>query len=497
MFEDLFNRTLKYFSCKKGSANHTDIYDELIKEAKKYFNEKEILLIKKAYLIAKDLHRGQKRNSGEPYIIHPLYVSYFLLTELKLHDASSIAASLLHDTIEDCGITYEFLASHFNSDIASLVLGVTKMKDLDFTSKEEKEDYNNYLLLKHILQDYRVIYIKLADRLHNMRTLDYKSEAKRREKSAETLRIFVPLATHVGASVARDELADISFKYLSNRNYREIKGMSADYQIKHVSEIEATLNKLKELLIELKITPEIRPRIMSNFAIYQGLIENKKISLLPNLLSYHIMVENIEELNRLAKKISEYFEIMPEYTKDFIENPRNNGYQALHLSVKGRKGIPFQIRIFTREMSLVNTYGFAALLDIYPNKKVEEIQKELIENSEFFHVLEKNYKLYKKPFELINKSVRDLLADKINVYVANGALYCLPAMSTVADLADKIHSKLREEAIGATVNGIEVDLNFPLKDNDRIIILTKDKTLPTKLEQDNQTRILKKEETFQ
>ena len=497
MFADLINRTLKCFSNKKNTANHTDLYDELIKEAKKYFNEKEVLLIKKAYLVANDLHRGQKRNSGEPYIIHPLYVSYYLLTELKLHDASSIAASLLHDTIEDCGINYDFLASRFNADIASLVLGVTKMKDLDFTSKEEKEDYNNYLLLKHILEDYRVIYIKLADRLHNMRTLDYKTEAKRREKSAETLRIFVPLATHVGASLARDELADISFKYLSNRNYREIKGMSTDYQIKHVSDIETTINKLKEILINLKITPEIRPRIMSNFAIYQGLIENQKISLLPNLLSYQIMVENMDELNILAKKITENFEMMPEYTKDFITHPRNNGYQALHLSIKGRKGIPFQIRIFTKEMFLVNTYGFAALLDIYPNKKIEEIQKELIKNSEFFHVLEKNYKLYKKPFELINKSVRDLLADKINVYVANGALYCLPAMSTVADLADKIHSKLREEAIGAMVNGTEVDLNFPLKDNDRVLILTKEKTLPTKLTEENQTRILKKAETFQ
>ena len=143
MFADLINRTLKCFSNKKNTANHTDLYDELIKEAKKYFNEKEVLLIKKAYLVANDLHRGQKRNSGEPYIIHPLYVSYYLLTELKLHDASSIAASLLHDTIEDCGINYDFLASRFNADIASLVLGVTKMKDLDFTSKEEKEDYNN------------------------------------------------------------------------------------------------------------------------------------------------------------------------------------------------------------------------------------------------------------------------------------------------------------------------------------------------------------------
>ena len=481
----------------KKEAIHTDIYDELIKECKKHFKDEEILLIKKAYLVAKDLHRGQRRNSGEPYIIHPLYVAYYLLTEFQLHDANSIAASLLHDTMEDCGISEEFLEKHFNADIAKLVEGVTKMKDLDFTSKEEKEDYNNYLLLKHILQDYRIIYIKLADRLHNMRTLDYKVEAKRREKSAETLRIFVPLATHVGASIARNELADTSFKYLNNRNYREIKGMSADYQIKHVTEIEATIEKLKLLLLNLGINPNIRPRIMSNFAIYQGLINTKKISLLPNLLSYHIMVDRIQDINVIAQEIAQNFEIMPEYTKDFIHSPRSNGYRALHLSIKGRKGIPFQIRLFTQKMLLVNTYGFAALLDLEPDKSVREIQQDLIKNSKFFHVLDQNYKVYKEPFKLINESVRELLSDKINVYVASGALYCLPATSTVADLADKIHSELRKEAVSAYVNGVEVGLDFPLKENDRVIIKTRKKEEGKDLASNSPTLTLKKEETFQ
>ena len=497
MLEELISRAKIHFLGQKKSKNHVDVYDELIKECQKNFNEREVLLIKKAYMIAKDLHRGQKRNSGEPYIIHPVYVAYYLLTELQLHDASSIAAALLHDTIEDCGITPAFLKEHFNQDIASLVEGVTKMKDLDFTSKEEKEDYNNYLLLKHILQDYRTIFIKLADRLHNMRTLDYKAEAKRREKSAETLRIFVPLATHVGASIAKDELADISFKYLNNSNYREIKGMSADYQIKHISEIEDTLRNLSNLLINLGITPEIRPRIMSNFAIYQGLIKNKKISLLPNLIHYQIMVDSLEDINLIAEKITENFEIMPDFTKDYIKNPRSNGYQALHLSVKGRKGIPYQICLFTKEMFLVNTYGFAALIDLEPNKSIEEIQQDLIQNSQFFHVLDKNYNLYKKPFELINESVRELLSDKINVYVANGALYCLPATSTVADLAYKIHSELKKEAIGAYVNGIEVNLDFPLKNNDRVIIITREMARLNNLNKDEEIRVLTKEKTFQ
>ena len=486
MFEELIKKALKIFPIKKQNRNHIDLYDDLINKAQKYFTEKEVLMIKKAYLIADDLHRGQKRNSGEPYIIHPLHVAYTLLEEMNLHDLNTIIAALLHDTIEDCGITEELIAKYFNQDVASLVVGVTKMKDLDFTSKEEKEDYNNYLLLKHILKDYRIIYIKLADRLHNMRTLDYKNEAKRREKSAETLRIFVPLATHVGASLIRDELVDTSFKYLSDRNYREIKGLSNDYLVKHQARIEKILNHLRDSLIKLEIEPIVRAHIMNNFSIYQSLIQNKKISLLPNLIYFNILVNTKEEIDKVLAEIKKDYTILE--TKDFIKNPRANGYQALHLSIRGRKS-PFQIRIFTQEMFLVNSYGFSALLDIYPNKRIEEIQEDLIKNNPFFQSLNRNYKLYKKPFELIDTTVRGLLADKINVYVADGTVYCLPSMSTVGDLADKIHSKLRKEAIGARVNGIEVDLNFPLKDKDHVVIITKEKkTSPT--------LTLKKEETF-
>lgn len=476
----------------KRKANHTEIYEELLKEAKKRFNEQDMLLIKKAYLMAKDLHRGQKRNSGEPYIIHPVYVAYILLTEMHLYDADTIVASLLHDTMEDCGISFEFLAKHFNLNVARLVEGVSKLKDPNFLTKEEKEDYNNYLLLKSILDDYREIYIKLADRLHNMRTLDYKTESKRREKSAETLRFFVPLAIHVGASIVKNELADISFKYLSKRNYQEIKGMQEDYLIKHLPVIEEILGYLKFLLYDSEKILDVRPHVMNNFAIYQGLNQNKKISLLPNLISFDITADTEEEIRIIEKRIKAKFNVMEEYTRDFINHPRNNGYQALHLSIRGHKGIPYQIRIFTPQMALVNNFGFAALLQLNPTKTIEEIQRELIKDNEFFQVLSKNSQRYNKPFDLIDKSVRELLSDKIKVYVANGAEYYLPATSTVADLADKIHSKLKYEGIGALVNGVEVSLSFPLKENDQVIILTKDYSSKHLDQKSPQERILKK-----
>lgn len=476
----------------KKRANHTEIYEELLKEVQKHFNDQEILLIKKAYLMAKDLHRGQKRNSGEPYIIHPVYVAYILLTEMHLYDVDSIIAALLHDTMEDCGINFEFLESHFNLNVAKLVEGVSKLKKAQFSTREEREEYNNYLLLKSILDDYREIYIKLADRLHNMRTLDYKTETKRREKSAETLRFFVPLAVHVGANTVKNELADTSFKYLSKRNYREIKGMKEDYLVKHLCIIEEILGYLKCLLTDREIDLDVRPHVMNNFAIYQGLNQNKKISLLPNLISFDITADTEEEIRIIEKRIKAKFNVMEEYTRDFINHPRNNGYQALHLSIRGHKGIPYQIRIFTPQMALVNNFGFAALLQLNPTKTIEEIQRELIKDNEFFQVLSKNSQRYNKPFDLIDKSVRELLSDKIKVYVANGAEYYLPSTSTVADLADKIHSKLKHEAVGALVNGVEVNLSFPLKENDQVIILTKEYSSKLSVKEESEKLILEK-----
>ena len=466
----------------------------VLDRAKVYIDDSEQLkFIEQAYLFAKEKHTGQFRKTGEDYIIHPLNVAMILTTIYA--DYQTIAAGFLHDVLEDCDCTADEMKEKFGEEVTKLVQGVTKLSKIHFSTENEYLiDYYKKIIVG-MSEDVRVIIIKLADRLHNMRTLDYKNEAKRREKSAETLRIFVPLATHVGATIVRNELADLSFKYLSNSSYREISGMSKDYVIKHQATIEDMLAILTNLAANLEIDSEIRPRVMNNFAIYQNLITTKKISLLPNFLSYHIMVDKKEDIAILAQKIMQEFNVIPEYTEDFITHPLSNGYQALHLSIRGHKKTPFQIRLFTKEMFLVNNYGFSALLKLYPHKSIKEIQEELIQSNEFFHSLDQNYKLYKKPFELIDKSVRDLLADKINVYVANGALYCLPAISTVADLADKIHTKLRKEATGAIVNGVEVDLNFPLKNNDHVIILTKEKE--NNFQNVPPTLTRKKEEKFQ
>ena len=268
--------------------------------------------------------------------------------------------------------------------------------------------------------------------------------------------------------------------------------MKEDYLVKHLSIIEEILGYLKCLLTDREIDLDVRPHVMNNFAIYQGLIQNKKISLLPNLISFDITADTEEEIRIIEEQIKSKFNVMEEYTRDFINHPRNNGYQALHLSIRGHKGIPYQIRIFTPQMALVNNFGFAALLQLNPTKTIEEIQRELIKDNEFFQVLSKNSQRYNKPFDLIDKSVRELLSDKIKVYVANGAEYYLPSTSTVADLADKIHSKLKHEAVGALVNGVEVNLSFPLKENDQVIILTKEYSSKLSVKEESKKLILEK-----
>mgnify|MGYP005786342893 FL=1 len=486
--EDLLKRAWDYFT-KKEEEHHTDIYTELMNECKKRFNKDEMRLIHKAYETAEYLHRHQKRNSGEPYIIHPLYVAYIAIKELDLQDANSVCACLLHDTVEDCKMTYEHLIKHFNLDIADLVMGVTKITDLNFNSKEELEAYNYRLLLLAVLKSYRTILIKLADRLHNMRTLEYKEEPKRIAKSAETLRLFVPLADHVGAYIARDELADLSLKYLNDKEYKIIKGMRKDYAIKHQREIEYELGLFHSLLKEGNIEGNIRVSLKSNFSLYQGLTDHHKIGEVPNLIRYSIMLKNKKDINKLKELIESHFQVLPEYTKDYIKTPKSNGYEALHLSIPhykfNREGaielkrsrltgeiIPIQIQIYTKEMFLINSYGFASLLEIYPNKTLEEIQQELLKTNPFFKALQENEEI-ENPFLFLEKTVRELLAEKIHVHVADDTVYCLPAASTVEDLAEKIHSELKNEAASAIVNGREENLDFPLKDGDHVLILTK------------------------
>ena len=479
MFADLINRTLKCFSNKKNTANHTDLYDELIKEAKKYFNEKEVLLIKKAYLVANDLHRGQKRNSGEPYIIHPLYVSYYLLTELKLHDASSIAASLLHDTIEDCGINYDFLASRFNADIASLVLGVTKMKDLDFTSKEEKEDYNNYLLLKHILEDYRVIYIKLADRLHNMRTLKYLKRDRQIANAKETRDLYAPLANRLGIYSLKWELEDLAFKYLEPEEYHElVEGINKKRE-ERTKFIEKIMVDIRTALKKQRIDAEVTGRAKHLYSIYRKMKrDNKTLDQIYDLFALRILVNSVKDCYSALGVVHELYSPMPGRFKDYIAVPKPNMYQSIHTTLLGEKGTPFEVQIRTWEMHKVAEFGIAAHWAYKEASYFGRKQSVKVEEDKLAWLREtlEWQKELQDPQEFLNTLKTELFEDEVYVFTPKGAIKVLPRGATPIDFAYTIHAEIGNRMTGCKINSKMMPIITPLQSGDIVEIITSDKS---------------------
>lgn len=472
---------------------NTGMLVNLISEAEKHFNQNDINLILKAFACANDLHRGQKRASGEPYIIHPVWVAYILLVEMHLYDINSVCAALLHDTIEDTGITEKDLAKLFNPDIAYLVACVSKIKDLNFASQTEEEQYNTYILMKGLMKDFRVIAIKLADRIHNMRTLIYKGDknqldkylkaqnpleeikiranAKQKAKSYETLTLFVPIADRIGANLAKTELENSAFLYLNNRKYREINGNVKNYLETHQSKIEAALTKIDEILTAHNIPHHVRMQAKKPFEIFCKLKPKQKLSSIPDLITYEIVVENKKDCYLAACFLEEAFHPIEAGIKNYIAVPKSNGYRAYHTVVIVNNELPIELKICSQKMSLINNYGFSALQEIYPEKSIIEIRDELNKTNQFqkdiqsIDLLCTNYKDFSEQF------TTEILSAQIEVYSKDGECYSLPKGATVLDFAYKIHSEVGNKAVGAIINGLEVPLNYVLKNNDSVNVI--------------------------
>lgn len=467
--------------------------EKLMEEAKKYFTAEEIRLIKKAYMFANDLHKGQMRKSGEPYIIHPVEVAYILLTEMNLKDANSICAALLHDTIEDTGITKEYLEKHFNKDIANLVAGVSKIKDLNFASKTEEEQYNTCVLLRSLMRDFRVILIKLADRTHNMRTMIYKGDAneiekyrganctieelplkankKQIEKCSETLTLFVPLANYVGEKAIEKELADISLMYLNNKRFRKIRKNLQGFIDSSSRSLEKTLEEVKRILEEYQIPSEIRMR-SKNIYDTNGLLKKyHKLENIPGLLSFEIVVDDFKDCYLALAYLSRVFHPENQSLIDYIAVPKPNGYHAIHTILSCTDGLSIEFKICSKSMRLLNHYGLAVLNQIYPEKTMEEIKSDLSRNNKFIKALESIDSLYEKDDEFLRQINIEILKEQIKVFSKDGEAYYLPKGATVLDFAYKIHTEIGDEAVGAIVNGIDTDLNYSLKDHDVVNIV--------------------------
>ena len=436
------------------------------------YNKKEIEIVRKAYEYAKMLHEGQYRQSGEPYIIHPLNVAYILA---DMHaDRDTVCAGLLHDTLEDTNTSKENIALNFNNNIANLVDGVTKLSKMNFLSKKEENYANTRKIITGITEDVRIIIIKLADRLHNMRTLQYKVEFKQKENSLETMEIFVPLAYYIGAYRIKSELEDLSLKYLKPDMYKQIEEIKIRQEEKSTLCLKEMSEKIKYLLDERNIANEIKVRTKNIYGIYKRLNEGHKLSDIHDLLALKIMVDEVENCYRALYLIHSKYHPINDKFKDYICNPKTNMYSSLHTTVFGPDDRLVQTQIRTFDMDKIASFGLTAYWDYQKGKARDVMQEDLKKKFQFFKSLTEINSMFGDNQEFVSKIKSELFADRIYVYTTKGDIIELPKGSTPIDFAYKIHTDIGNTMVGAFVNDEYVPIDYILKNKDRVRIVVDD-----------------------
>ncbi len=445
--------------------------DDLIKKLEEY-NPEEIEKVKKAYNYAKDFHTGQMRESGEPYITHPLNVAYILA---EMHaDGDTICAGLLHDTIEDTNVTKEDIAHDFNQNIALLVDGVTKLAKMNFSSKQDQNSANTRKIITSITDDVRIIIIKLADRLHNMRTLEFKTEFKQKENAIETMEIFVPLAYYIGAYRIKSELEDIALRYLKPDMYKKIKEKLVNIEIDNKKILEEMLFKIKKLLQDKRIPNEIKVRTKNIYGIYKRLSEGEKLSDIHDLLALKVMVDEVDNCYRTLGVVHHEYHPINEKFKDYICNPKTNMYRSLHTTVFGPEDCLVQSQIRTFDMAKVASFGLTAYWDIEKGNARNVMQNELKNKFQFFKSLLEINSIFGDNQDFVNQVKSEVFSDKVYVYTSKGEIIELPKGSTIIDLAYKLGDDFGNTMVGAFVNSEFVPVDYILKNKDRVRIITDD-----------------------
>ncbi|MGI6453498.1 MAG: RelA/SpoT family protein [Syntrophomonadaceae bacterium] len=441
----------------------------LIEEVNKYDSGANIALINKAYNFAQAAHAGKTRLSGEPYITHPLEVAK-ILTEIEM-DTASICAALLHDVIEDTNITYLTILKEFGEEIALLVDGVTKLSRIDFKSNEDAQAENLRRMFIAMAKDIRVIIIKLADRLHNMRTLNYQNELKQKEVARETLEIFTPLAHRLGIFKFKWELEDLAFYYLEPQMYYEI----AKRLRKKRREREDYVNDLKEQirdgLRQVGIEAEIEGRPKNIYSIYRKMLkQGKDIDEIYDKIAIRVIVNDVRECYGVLGIIHTMWKPLPGRFKDYIATPKTNMYQSLHTTLIGRGGEPFEVQIRDWDMHRTAEYGIAAHWrykegNMGTNSKFDEKLSWLRQILEWQQEV-KDTREYMESLKI------DLFDNNVFVFTPKGAVIELPAGSGPVDFAYRVHTEVGHQCIGAKVNGRIVPLDYQLENGDIVEILT-------------------------
>ena len=452
-------------------------YEELYELTSTYLHKEENqALIKKAYDWAFNLHNGQFRKSGEPYIIHPLNVAC-ILAELHVGPAT-IAAGLLHDVVEDTNCTKEDLEREFGFDIAELVDGVTKLNQLKFVSLEQKQAENHQHMLLAMAKDIRVIVVKLADRLHNIRTLGALSEEKQVRIAKETLEIYAPLAHKLGMFRIKAELEDTALKYVDNAMYNKILSQVKSDQSARISNVDHTIEEIRGFLAPCNFkTLQIKGRIKNIYSIYKKMItQHKSFEDIYDVLAIRVIVETIGECYQVLGLIHAHYTPVPKRFKDYIAVPKPNMYQSLHTTVISDDGFIFEVQIRTVDMDKVAEYGIAAHWAYKENVEYskEKEQFEIASKLKWYGDLLK-FSEEEKPSEAteyVETVKEDILSTNVYVYTPTGEVVDLPKGATPLDFAYKIHTNIGNTTVGATVNNHIVPLDYELKNGDIISIRT-------------------------
>ncbi len=458
----------------KDFTDVEELYSILVKTIRNYRPSTDLSMVRKAYQVALAAHKDQKRKSGEPYIIHPVCVA-IILAGLEL-DKETIVAGILHDVVEDTVMTTDEIEQQFGNEVALLVDGVTKLTQLNYSKdKVEIQAENLRKMFLAMAKDIRVILIKLADRLHNMRTMQYQSPEKQIEKSRETMDIYAPIAQRLGISKIKIELDDLSLKYLEPEVYSDLEEKLASKKEEREAFISNIIEEVDEQIKEAGIDAKIDGRVKHFFSIYKKMVnQHKTLEQIYDIFAIRIIVDTVKDCYTALGVIHEMYKPIPGRLKDYIAMPKANMYQSLHTTLIGPKGQPFEIQIRTFEMHRTAEYGIAAhwkYKDAQNGKTPErteeekltwlrqilEWQRETSDNREFLNLI---------------KSDLDLFSDHVYCFTPSGDVKNLPAGSTPVDFAYSIHSAVGNKMVGAKVNGKLVTFDYVIQNGDRIEVLT-------------------------
>ena len=449
------------------------LFDKLIEKMEKVNKKVNKEFIKKAFFFAKESHEGQFRVSGEPYYMHPYEVA-MILVDLGMDDVT-IASALLHDVLEDTPVTHEEMEKMFGVEVVELVEGVTKLGKIPYSSKEEQQIENLRKMFLAMAKDIRVIIIKLADRLHNLRTMKSMPDVKRREKALETMEIYAPLAHRLGIYSIKWEIEDISLMYLDPVAYKEISSGIAQKREERLNALEEIKKNIKEKVEEHGIKVNIDGRVKHFYSIYRKMYtKNRTLDSIYDLFAIRVIVDSIPDCYSVLGIAHELYKPMPGRFKDYISMPKKNMYQSLHSTLISSNGTPFEIQIRTFDMHKTAEFGVAAHWKYKEGKDTSsELDNKLTWVRQLLEIEQDN----DNPKEFISNLKIDLFSDEVFVFTPKGDVISLPAGSTAIDFAFAIHSQVGWKMVGAKVNGKIIQLETPLKNGDVVDIITSSHTM--------------------